>query len=154
MKPWNIKVETTFSLFFILFFCQQIVFSGELIPGEKRRIESSAIDAFERIISLWKSGRFDEVYEYGDRISREMMSKEKFISEMKVERCVLASSWETVRDIEARVISPNRVSLKAKMGFRGSRGLGETRFFTQAFELTSEKGEWRIELRKVLYCPY
>jgi hypothetical protein len=154
MQARKIMIQGAFSLLFVLFLCQQIVFPGELTPGEKRRIESGAIDTFETIISLWKREKFDELYEYGDRISRKMMSKEKFVSEMKVERCVLASTWETVRDIEAKMISSNRVHLKAKMGFRGARGLGETRFFTQAFEMTSEKGEWRIELRKVLYCPY
>jgi hypothetical protein len=125
-----------------------------LTPGEKRRIESGAIDTFEAIISLWKRGRYDEIYEYGDRISRKMMSKEKFISEMSLTGCVLASSWETVRDIEAQVISQKRVYVKAKMGFKGLRGLGETRFFTQTFEMTLDKNEWRIELRKLLKCLY
>jgi len=155
MQARKIMIQGALSLLFVLFLCQQIVFPGELTPGEKRRIEAGAIDTFETIISLWKREKFDELYEYGDRMSREMMSKEKFVSEMKVERCVLASSWETVRDIEAKMISPNRVHLKVKMGFRGApRGISETRFFTQAFEMRSEEGEWRIELRKVLYCPY
>lgn len=87
-------------------------------------------------------------------MSQEMMSKEKFMSEVRTKRCVLASSWETLRDIEAKMISPNRVHVKARMGFRGPGGLGETRFFTQVFEMTLDKGEWRIELRRLLHCPY
>jgi len=60
-------IQVAFSLLFVLFFCQQIVFSGELTPEEKRRIESGAIDTFETIISHWKRERYDEIYEYGDR---------------------------------------------------------------------------------------
>jgi hypothetical protein len=154
MKATRIMIQIAFSLLFVLFFFQEIVFSGELTPGEKRRIESGAIDSFETIISHWRREKYDEIYEYGDRMSQEMMSKEKFMSEMRIKRCVLASSWETLRDIEAKMISPNRVHVKARMGFRGPRGLGETRFFTQVFEMTLDKGEWRIELRRLLHCPY
>jgi hypothetical protein len=141
-------IQSAFSFIFVLFFCQQIVFSWELSPGEKRRIESGAIDTFETIISLCKRERFDEIYEYGDRISREMMSKEMFRSEMG-RSCALASSWETARDIEVKIISPNRVYLKAVLGFKGPRAygvLGETQFSTPIFEMTLEKDGWRIDL--------
>ena len=154
MKARKIMIQSAFSLFIVLFFCQQIVFSGELTPGEKRRIESRAIDTFETIISLWKKEKFDEIYEYGDRISRERISKETFISGMK-SSCRLASSWETIRDIEVEIISPTRVYLKAKMGFAWpSDDWGETIFSTQIFEMTLDKDEWRIGLSKILYCPY
>jgi hypothetical protein len=154
MKGRKIVIQSAFSLLFVLFVCQQIVFSGELTPGEKRRIESGAIDTFETIISLWKREKFDEIYEYGDRISRERIFKETFTSGMK-SSCRLASSWETVRDIEVEIVSPTRVYLKAKMGFAWpSDDWGETIFSKQIFEMTLDKDEWRIGLSKILYCPY
>jgi hypothetical protein len=153
MKARKIVIQSAFSLLFVLFVCQQIVFSGELTPGEKRHIESGAIDTFETIISLWKGEKFDAIYEYGDRISRERISKETFISGMKIS-CRLASSWETIRDIEVEIISPTRVYLKAKMGFAWpSDAWGDTVFGTLIFEMTLEdKDEWRIGLSKILYC--
>ena len=154
MKVRTIMIQRGFSLLFVLFFCQQIVFSEELTPGEKRRIESGAIDTFDTIISLWKRERFDEMYEYGDRISKELISKEKFTSGMK-SSCRLASSWETVRDIEVEIVSPTRAYLKAKMGFAfPSDDWGSTIFSTQIFEMTLDKDEWRIGLSKLLYCPH
>jgi hypothetical protein len=42
MKATKIMIQSVFSFIFVLFFCQQIVFSGELSPGKKRRIESGA----------------------------------------------------------------------------------------------------------------
>ena len=49
MEGKEIVIQSAFSLLSVLFVCQQIVFSGELTPGEKRRIESGAIDTFETI---------------------------------------------------------------------------------------------------------
>jgi hypothetical protein len=156
MRTGKITIQRVFSLLFVLFVCQQTVFSEELelTPGEKRRIESGAIDTFETIISLWKSEKFDEIYDYGDRISREMISKERFISGMKIS-CRLASSWETIRDTEVEIISPTRVYLKAKMGFAWPCDeWADTVFGTLIFEMTLEdKDEWRIGLSKILYCP-
>jgi hypothetical protein len=156
MKAKRILIQGVSSLLFVLFVCQQIVFSGELelTPGERRRIESGAIDTFETIISLCKRERFGEIYEYGDSISKKMMSKEMFISERR--GCGLASSWETVRDIEVKIISPKRVSLKAVLGFKGSHPYsdvvsGDTQFSTRLFEMTLENGEWRIDLRHLPY---
>ncbi len=151
MKAGKILIRGVFSLLFVLLVCQRVVFSGEsgLTPGEERRIESGAIYTFETVVSLWKREKFDEIYEYGDRTSREVMSKETFSSRMK-SSATLASSWETVRDIEVEVVSPNRVYLKAVMGFKGVDAFYlsyETYFYTRIFELSLEKDEWRINLR-------
>jgi hypothetical protein len=146
MKAGKILIQGVFSLIFVLLVCQQVVFSreSELTPGEKRRIESGAIYTFETIVSLWKREKFDEMYEYGDQISQELMSKETFSSRMK-SSATLASSWETVRDIEVEIVSPKRVNLKAVMGFRGVEAFVwsyDTYFSTRVFELSLEKDEW------------
>jgi hypothetical protein len=153
MKAGKFLIQGVFSLLFVLFVCQQIVFSDELqlTPGERRRIESGAIDTFETIVSLWKREKFDEIYEYGDRASQELMSKETFSSRMK-SSSTLASSWETVRDIEVEIVSPKRVNLKAVMGFRGVDAFVwsyDTYFSTRIFELSLEKDEWRINLQNL-----
>jgi hypothetical protein len=153
MKTERILIQGVFSLLFGLLVCQQVVFSeeSELTPGKKRRIELGAIDTFETLISLWKRERFDEIYEYGDRTSLELMSKETFSSRMKSSG-TLASSWETVRDIEVEIVSPNRVYLKAVIGFRGVDAFVwsyDTYFSTRIFRLTLEKDEWRIDLHNL-----
>ncbi len=151
MKAGKILIQAVFSLLLVLFVCQQIVFSDELqlIPGQRRRIELGAMDTFETIISLWKRERFDEIYEYGDQISRERMSKETFALRMNYSRR-LASSWETIRDVELEIVSPKRVYMKAKIGFASpSDWWGGTIFCTDIYEMTLEKEEWRINLRNL-----
>ena len=152
MKAQIITIQGVISSLFVLFFCQQVVFSGELelTPAEKRRIESAAIDTFEQIIFLCKRDRFDEIYEYGHTTSQERISKEMFTSEWR--HCGLSTSWETVRDIpEVEIVSPTRVNLKAILGFKGGGWFfgtsGDTGFRIRIFEMTLEKGEWRIDLR-------
>lgn len=64
----------------------------------------------------------------------------------------MASSWETVLDIEVEIVSPKRVKLKAVMGFRGVEAFVwsyDTYFSTRVFELSSEKDEWRIDLQSL-----
>ncbi len=146
MKAGKILIQGVFSLLFVLFFCQQVVFPGELelTPEEKRRIESGAIDTFEQIIFLCKRDRFDEIYEYGDTASQKRISKEMFISEHR--HCALALSWETARNIpEVEIVSPTHVYVKAILGFRGP--FFKTYFYTQIFDMRLEEGEWRIDLR-------
>ena len=144
MKSGKILVRSVFPLLFVLFFCQPIVFSGELelTPEKKGQIESDAIYTYETIISLCKTERFDEIYEYGDKYSRERMSKEMFVSEHK--SCGLAPSWETLQDVEVEIISPSRVYLRAKLGLRGP--FGQTVFYKVICEMTLEDGEWRVDL--------
>ena len=146
-------IQRVFSLFFIILAFEQMVFSEEveLTPEKERRIESDVIYTFETIIDLCKRERFDEIYEYGDRYSRERMSKEMFMSQHK--RCGLASSWETVQDIEVEIISPTHVYVRAKLGFKGPRvyGItGRTEFQRRISEMRLEDGEWRIDLNHPL----
>ena len=146
MKAGKILIQEIFSLLFVLFVCQQVAFPEELelSPGEKRRIESGAMDTFDQIIFLCKRDRFDAIYEYGDTASQERISKEMFMSEWR--HCGLALSWETVRDIpEVEIVSSTRVHLRAILGFRGP--FFRTYFSTQIFDMTLENGEWRIDLR-------
>jgi len=150
MKAGKILIKGLLFLTICSFLLPTNSFSGELSPGEKRRIESGTTNIFEIIISLLKRERFGDIYEYGDQISREAISKEMFISRMREINYQLAESWETVRDIEVEVVSPRRANLKATLGFPGPRAYGasgETIFQTMVFEMTFDKDEWRINLR-------
>jgi hypothetical protein len=50
--------------------------SADLTPGEKRRIGSSAEEALREVISLWKDGKYEELYEYGYRTNQVSLSKD------------------------------------------------------------------------------
>jgi hypothetical protein len=71
---------------------------------------------------------------------------------MKNKSWELSTSWETIRDVEADVVSPRSVYLRVKLGFRRKTG-GDTRFVTETFQMTLEGDRWRTGLYKILSCP-
>jgi hypothetical protein len=61
----------------------------------------------------------------------------------------LASSWETLRDIQVDVESATLAYATARIGFKPKKG-GETIFRTETYRLLFEKGMWKISLEKIL----
>ncbi len=125
---------------------------ASLTSGEKRRIESAAEETLKEIIDLWKNNKFEELYEYGSRTSKVSLSKEKFVNQMKNKYWGLASSWETIRDIESDVHSSTSAYVKAKIGFKPKAG-GDSKFVTETFTMILESGKWRTGLSKILSSP-
>ena len=126
--------------------------SADLTPEERRQIGSSAREALKEVISLWKDGKYEELYEYGYRTNQVSLSKENFIKRMKNKSWELSTAWEAVRDVEADVVSPRSVYVRAKLGFRKKTG-DETRFVTETFQMTMEGDRWRTGLYKIISCP-
>ena len=123
-------------------------------PKEKervnvRRIELDVADTFKNIISLWKDKRFDDLYDCGDRKSHTGMAREDFRKRMEGKGRELATSWETVRDIQVDVKNATLAYVTARIGYRPKQG-GETRIRTETYEMKFETGTWRINLTKVL----
>jgi hypothetical protein len=115
----------------------------------RHKIESDVMDVFRTIISLWKDGKYDALYEYGDRKSRMTVNKEDFGHRMANKKLELALSWETVNDIEVDIQSPVLVYTTAKIGYRLKAG-GDTRFRTETYQMKFENGLWKINLLKIL----
>lgn len=136
----------------LLLILPALCFPADLTPGEKRRIGSNAEDALMEIISLWKGGRYEDLYEYGHRTDQVGLSRESFIAQMKRKSWELASSWETIQNIEADVASATLVYLRAKVGFKRKTG-GDTRFSTVTFQMIFEGDRWRTSLFKILSSP-
>jgi hypothetical protein len=61
----------------------------------------------------------------------------------------LASSWETIRDIQVDVRNSTLAYATVKIGLKSVRG-GETKFRTETYRMSFEKGMWRIDLTKLL----
>ena len=116
---------------------------------DKNRIEGDVVESVKTILSLWKDGKYDELYDHGDQKSRRAISREDFEHRMRKKGIGLASSWETLRDIQVDVESTTLAYAKVRIGFKPKRG-GETIFRTETYRLPFEKGMWRISLQKIL----
>jgi hypothetical protein len=113
------------------------------------KIEGDVIESVKTILSLWKDGKYHALYDHGDQKSRMAVSKEQFEHRMTKKGIGLASSWETIRDINVEVKSPTLAYVTVKIGFKPTRG-GETRFRTETYRMSFEKGMWKINLSNIL----
>ena len=77
------------------------------------------------------------------------MSKETFEHQMTKKGIGLASSWETIRDIQIDVRSATLAYATARIGFKFTRG-GDTEFRTETYQMSFENGMWKINLSKIL----
>jgi len=129
-------------------------FAGGLTATEKKEIESTATRAFDMIFGLWKAGKYEDLYEYGCRRNHTSISKENFVTKMRKKSYELASSWETIRDLEAEAVSRKLVYMRAKIGYRSKTGAGDTKFRTETHRMELEGDRWRIDLSKILRSPF
>jgi hypothetical protein len=118
-------------------------------PINTRKIESEVTDAFEAIISLWKEGKYEALYECGTLSSKANVAKENFVSRMAKKTWVLASSWETLRDIKVEIRHSKLAYASARIGYKPKRG-GDTKIRNETYQLKLENGIWRVDLSKIL----
>ena len=113
------------------------------------QIEADVIESVKMILSLWKDGKYHAMYDYGDQKSRMTVNRETFEQRMTKKGIGLASSWEAIRDIKVEVKSATHAYAIVKIGFKPTRG-GETKFRTETFRMSLEKGMWKTSLSKIL----
>jgi hypothetical protein len=115
----------------------------------RNKIEGDVIDSVKTILSLWKDGKYNAMYDHGDQKSRRAVNREDFERRMVKRGIGLASSWETIRDIDVDVKSATLAYAAVKIGLKPIRG-GETKFRTETYQMSFEKGMWKINLTKLL----
>jgi hypothetical protein len=115
----------------------------------RNKIEGDVIESVKTILSLWKEGKYDLLYHHGDQKSRMAVNKEEFERRMKKKGIGLASSWEAIRDIQVDLKSATLAYTTVRIGFKSTRG-GETKFRTETYRMSFERGMWKINLTKIL----
>jgi hypothetical protein len=115
----------------------------------RNKIEGDVIESVKTILSLWKDGKYVALYDCGDQKSRMAINKEEFEHRMTKKGIGLASSWETLRDIKVDVKSATLAYATVKIGYKPTKG-GETKFRTEIYRMSFEKGMWKINLTKIL----
>jgi hypothetical protein len=115
----------------------------------KNKIEGDVVESVKTILSLWKDGKYNELYDHGDQRSRRAINREDFEHRMRKKGIGLASSWETLRDIQVDVESATLAYATVRIGLKPTRG-GETKFRTETYRMPFEKGMWKIDLAKIL----
>jgi hypothetical protein len=133
----------------------------ELTADDLKRIAFAAQRSFEYILQLWKDQRFAELYEFGTLNSQVDLSPEAFERYMSYATRTLECCWLLLQHVESRLVAPDTVYVKARVGFKNKEFLvlrGQHRFIargfaeqeTLTFVIRWEEPRWRIDLFRVL----
>ena len=116
---------------------------------DRSKIEDDVIESIKTILSLWKDGKYRILYDHGNRKSRVAVNREDFERRMTKKGIGLASSWETLRDVQVDIKRATLAYATVTIGLKPIRG-GETRFRTETYRMSLENGMWKIDLAKIL----
>ena len=133
----------------------------ELTADDLKRIAFAAQRSFEHILQLWKDRRFADLYEFGTLASQVDLSPEAFERHMSYATRTLECCWLLLQHVESRLVAPDTVYVKARVGFKNKEFLvlhGQHRFLargfaeqeTLTFAMRWEEPRWRIDLFRVL----
>ncbi len=118
----------------------------------KRKIESDAAEGLKTIVSLWKDEKYEALYEYGTDKNKVAIAKENFVRKMKKKNWCLASSWETIQNIETKFKNPTLVYVTARVGHKPKQG-GNIKILTETYQMILEDGVWKTDLSKIMGAP-
>src|SRR5713101_4088980 len=133
----------------------------ELSPDDLKHIAFTAQRGFEHILQLWKDQRFAELYEFGTFASQVDLSPEAFERYMSYATRTLQCCWLLLQHVESRIVAPDTVYVKARVGFKNKEFLvlrGQHHFIargfaeqeTLTFAVPWEEARWRIDLFRIL----
>jgi len=113
--------------------------------AEAEAIRSEAVADFEKILDLWRDGRYDELY------NRTLISgkdtKESFTNRMSAAKLKPSCCWEKMQEVGVSVRSESSVVVRAKLGLDSPGGM---EYKTKSFKLSKEDGVWRIARSELL----
>ena len=133
----------------------------ELTANDVKRMAFAAQRSFEHILQLWKDQRFAALYEFGTLASQVDLSPEAFERYMLYATRTLECCWLRLQHVESRLVAPDTVYVKARVGFKSGEFLvlpGQRHFMargfageeTLTFAMRWEAPRWRIDLFRVL----
>ncbi len=152
--PAMIK-KLSYASFILFCILASNVRAGGITVDEERRMEADISNAFTRIVSLWQDENYGALYDFGDAVSRKILSRGRFAEMMRNNSWKLACCWEKAQDIRISVMNSTSARIRARIGYEMRFDTGSTRFVTETFEMTLEDGAWKVDLQELAYQdPY
>ena len=120
---------------------------------EKREIEAAALEAFKTIVTLWREELYFELYDLGSESTRARVSKEEFAGRM-VRLNWLPEGELNPEFLKAKFRFRTMVYVAARIRYRDKFNPESEFLKEQTFLLLKERGEWRIDLIKLVRAPF
>jgi hypothetical protein len=113
----------------------------------------AAVQALERILSLWHDGAFEALYEAGTAETRRLVGADEFRLRMSAEACRPACCFVAFRLAEAVPLGRERVLVRGTVGFElhgPARPRRRCAPEDRAYVLDWQEGRWRLALTDLL----
>ena len=120
---------------------------------EKQEIEAQALEAFRRIMGLWKEELYFELYDIGMESTKKQVSLEDFAQRM-VELAWLPQGELNPKFLKSKFRFRTMIYVSARVKYRHKFNPDKTFFKDHTFLLLEEKGTWRIDLVQLVRAPY
>lgn len=122
-------------------------------PQEQHKIEAQALEAFRRIMILWREEVYFELYDQGTVASKARISREEFAQRM------VQLEWLPAGEINPRFLKPEyrfrtTVYIQARIPYRNKFNVGDPFAKDQTVLLLQENGQWHIDLIQLIRSPY
>jgi hypothetical protein len=122
-------------------------------PQEQQKIEGQALEAFRRIMTLWREEVYFELYDRGTSASKARISREDFAQRM------VKLDWLPSGEINPRYLKPQFrfrtiVYIQARIPYKNKFNAGDPFAKDQTLQLVQEDGQWRIDLIQLIRSPY
>ena len=125
-------------LLIILSLLQLLFVLPQAQARDDRGVEKDVQQGMEEILTLWRDGRFEELYA---RTSGGKMTREAFVKRFAESSLKPTCCWDKLQDVRVTVQTASKATLHGTVGLESAVG-SETK--TKSFKLTREDGAWRI----------
>jgi hypothetical protein len=122
-------------------------------PFEQRKIEAQALEAFRRILALWREEVYFELYDHGMEASKARIAREDFAQRM-VQLEWLPQGEPARRYFSAEYRFRTMAYVKVRVLYRNKFDPSRQFNKDQTFLLLLENGTWRIDLIDLIRSPY
>lgn len=130
------------------------LFTLTTIPAQARRqaqVRPSQVDEqevlrdLEKILDLWRDGRYAELYE---RTAGGREGKERFAKKLASAPRRPACCWEKLQEARVTLKGDRAATVHAKLGFEGA--VAGTEYLTKSIKLKREESAWVISQADLL----
>jgi hypothetical protein len=129
--------------------------AGQAAPNhfEQRKIEAQALEAFRRMLTLWREEVYFELYDQGMEASKARITRENFAQRM------VQLEWLPQGDPNPRYVSADyrfrtMAYVKVRVLYRNKFNPGQQFNKDQTFLLLQENGAWKVDLVDLIRSPY
>ena len=120
---------------------------------EKQEVEAQALEAFRRIMDLWKEELYFELYDSGMESTKKQVSLEAFAQRM------VELDWVPAGELDAKFFAGEfrhrtMVYIRARIRFQNRFNPEQSFVKDFATLLLNEGDNWRIDLIQIIRSPY